>query len=130
MTWGEVPPVIQFHFVAALLALALGTVQLARAKGTPSHRWLGRTWVALMLGVALSSFWIQELRHGQYSWIHGLSAWTLFSTTMGFVAIRRGNVRAHARFMIGTFVGGLLIAGGFAVFGEGRMIGRLIAGLG
>jgi uncharacterized membrane protein len=126
MTWNDVSPTIQLHLIAALLALTAGIVQLVRTKGTVSHRWLGRFWVTLMLAVAISSFWIQELRHGRYSWIHLLSLWTLFSVTVGFLAIRRGNVRLHGRFMIGTFVGGLLVAGAFAVFGEGRIIGRLL----
>ena len=33
--------VIQLHLLAALLALVLGAVQLAAAKGTASHRRLG-----------------------------------------------------------------------------------------
>jgi uncharacterized membrane protein len=128
MHWSEVAPVIQLHLVAAVLALGLGTAQLIRTKGTASHRVLGRVWVVLMLVAASSTFWIQELRPGTYSWIHLLSLWTLFAVIVGFIAIRRGNVRRHGGFMIGTFVGGLLIAGGFAVFGEGRLIGRLLAG--
>ena len=128
MHWGDVDPVIQLHLIAALLALAVGTLQLVRTKGTVSHRWLGRFWVAVMLVVALSSFWIQELRDGRYSFIHLISIWTLFTLAMGVWAIRsRKNAKAHAAWMIGTFVGGLLVAGGLAVFGEGRVIGRLLA---
>ena len=127
MHWSEVAPVIQFHFFGAVVALALGIAQLARTKGTPSHRWLGRGWVSIMVAVALSSFWIQELNDGRYSWIHVISIWTLFSLVMGVWAIRgRRKAGAHAFWMIGTFVGGLLVAGGFAVFGEGRLIGRLL----
>ena len=33
-------------------------------KGTPGHRLLGRAWVALMVAVALSSFWIFEIQRG------------------------------------------------------------------
>ena len=128
MQWAEVSPVIQFHLIAALLALAAGTIQLVRTKGTKSHRWLGRFWVAVMLLVAVSSFWIQELRDGRYSFIHLISIWTLFTLAMGVWAIRgRRKVGAHAAWMIGTFVGGLLVAGGLAAFGEGRVISRLIA---
>ena len=64
-------PVILFHTAAALAALALGALVFTRRKGSASHRLLGRTWVALMLATATSSFWIQS--HGNYSWIHGLS---------------------------------------------------------
>ena len=128
MTWSELTLPIQAHLAAALVALGVGTAQLVRAKGTLSHVWLGRFWVAIMLVAAISSFWIQELNEGRYSWIHGLSLWTLFSLAMAVRAIRARRIAAHASWMIGTFVGGLLVAGGFAVFGQGRVIGRLLGG--
>lgn len=56
------PFVIQLHLLAALLALGLGAVQLAAAKGTPDHRRLGYIWTGMMAVVALSSFFIFELR--------------------------------------------------------------------
>lgn len=126
MQWNDVSLVIQFHFYAALLALIAGIAQLVRPKGTPSHRWLGRVWVGIMVAVAISSFWITELNQGRYSWIHVISVWTLFSLAMGVWRVRVGKVTEHAFWMIGTFIGGLLVAGGFAVFGEGRVIARLL----
>lgn len=72
------PFAIRLHAYAALTAFALGGVQLARTKGTAQHRALGYTWVALMLVVALSLFWIHELRvWGDWSPIHLLSIFTL-----------------------------------------------------
>jgi uncharacterized membrane protein len=104
-------PLIAFHVGLAVAALALGGFVLLRGKGTRPHRLLGRLWVGLMAGVALSSFWIFELRQGAGpSWIHLLSAWTLISLAAAVWFIRRGNVRAHQGFMIGTFAG-LAIAG-------------------
>jgi len=104
-------PVIALHIAAAVLALVLGVVVLARKKGTRSHRLLGRVWVGAMIAVALSSFWIFELRDGAGpSWIHALSVWTLVSLALAVWFIRRGNVRAHQGFMVGTFAG-LTIAG-------------------
>jgi uncharacterized membrane protein len=58
------PFAIQLHAYAALAAFVLGAVQLARVKGTTQHRALGYTWVGLMLIVAISSFWIQDMRVG------------------------------------------------------------------
>lgn len=49
-------PVIQLHLLGALIALGLGAVQLALAKGTAPHRLLGYIWVGMMTVVALSSF--------------------------------------------------------------------------
>lgn len=100
------PLVTGLHLAAAVAALALGAVVLARRKGTPAHKALGRAWVALMAAVALSSFWIFEIRKGAGpSWIHLLSVWTLVSLACALYFIRRGNVRAHRGFMIGTFLG-------------------------
>ena len=49
-------------------------------KGTALHIVVGRIWVALMTLVAMSSFFIYELKiWGNYSPIHFLSAWTLLS---------------------------------------------------
>lgn len=104
-------PIVGLHVLAAALALLIGLVVLVRRKGTRSHRLLGRIWVGAMVAVALSSFWIFELRDGAGpSWIHALSAWTLVSLALAVWFIRRGNVPAHQGFMVGTFAG-LTIAG-------------------
>ena len=63
----EAPLAIQIHAFAALGAFLLGVAQLARVKGTRSHRALGYTWVGLMLLVALSSLLIHELRQWETS---------------------------------------------------------------
>ena len=65
---------IPLHAVAAMAALALGIVQFAAPKGTLPHRTIGWIWVVLMFAVAISSFWIHEIRLvGPFSPIHLLS---------------------------------------------------------
>ena len=104
-------PLIAFHASFAVAALLVGGLVLARRKGTASHKLLGRIWVAAMVAVALSSFWIFEIRRGAGpSVIHLLSVWTLVSLALAVWFIRRGNVRAHRGFMVGTFAG-LAVAG-------------------
>jgi len=116
---------IAVHALLALTALGIGVVVLARRKGTASHKLLGRTWVALMTAVALSSFWIFEIRRGGGpSLIHLLSVWTLISLALAVWFIRRGNVRAHRGFMIGTFIG--LAAAGLGALAPGRALYRLL----
>jgi uncharacterized membrane protein len=116
---------VALHLSAALAALALGLAVLARRKGTASHKALGRAWVALMIVVAVSSFWILEIRKGAGpSWIHLLSAWTLISLACAVVFIRRGNVRAHRGFMVGTFLG--LAGAGLGALAPGRALYRLL----
>src|SRR3954467_13633128 len=58
----DAAPAIPLHALAAMAAFALGIVQFASPKGTLPHRTLGWIWVALMAGVAVSSFWIHQIR--------------------------------------------------------------------
>jgi uncharacterized membrane protein len=116
------PPVL-LHLVAALLALGLGAFNLARPKGTRAHRTLGWVWVALMATAAVSSFWIFGLRHGAGpSPVHLLSVWTLVALVCAIVAIRRGRVRTHKAFMIGTFLG--LLGAGLGALAPGRLLAQ------
>ena len=77
---------IPLHAYAAFLAVILGGIQLTRPKGTGSHKYLGYSWVLLMLWVSISSFWIQTIKIiGPFSPIHFLSIFTIWSV---FEAIR------------------------------------------
>lgn len=114
---------IWVHLLAATAAVIIGSVNLAAAKGTRRHRQLGRLWIGLMVFVTISSLFIRELNDGHFSWIHGLTAWTMFCMVVAIVAVRRGNIRLHAGFMTGTMIGAIT-AGVFAL-----MPGRFIAGL-
>ncbi len=117
-------PVIAFHMLAALVALCVGAANLLRAKGTPSHRLLGRIWVGAMAATALSSFAIQSA--GRFGWIHALSAWTLVSLVMALRTVRAGRVGAHRAWMINTYAG-LAIAGAFTLL-PSRLIGTFFFG--
>lgn len=101
----------------------MGTVQLARTKGTRSHRTIGWTWVALMLTVAVSSLWLPAFLH--LTWIHLFTLLTLVALPVAILHVRRGNVAAHARAMKGLFVGALVIAAILTLL-PGRLIGNLV----
>jgi uncharacterized membrane protein len=119
---------IQAHAYAAVAAFMLGVVQLARLKGTASHRVLGYTWVALMLVVAISSFWIHQIRvWGPWSPIHLLSITSLIFLPYGVVMARRGAMRAHKKTMVGLFAGALVVAG-FFTFMPGRIMHQVLFG--
>lgn len=97
---------VVIHAVAATLAIVLGAANLARKpRGDKAHRVIGRVWLASMYFVAGSSFWIQQIRPGSFSWIHGLSAFTIVTLTLGWWFGHRGNRFAHAGNMIGTYLG-------------------------
>jgi uncharacterized membrane protein len=122
------PLAIQLHAYAALGAFLLGIVQLARVKGTTSHRALGYLWVGLMLIVALSSFWIHELRlWGPWSPIHLLSILSLTMLPLGIYYARSHIVIGHKLTMLGMFAGALVIAGIFT-FAPGRIMSRVLFG--
>ena len=118
---------ITVHLLGAAPALLIGAVMLFLEKGTRFHKALGRVWVALILLVSISSFFIFEIRDGAGpSPIHLLSIWTLVAVSLALYHIRRGNRRAHRGFMIGTYVG-LIIAGTLALE-PGRMLGNSLFG--
>src|SRR6201999_4048814 len=74
----DAAPAIPIPAFAAMAAFALGLVQFAAPKGTLPHRTIGWIWVALMAVVAMSSFWIHQIRLvGPWSPIHLLSIFTL-----------------------------------------------------
>ena len=121
-------PLVQAHVVAALCAFLLGLLQFALPKGSPRHRLLGWVWVVIMALVALSSFGITEVAGpGRFSWIHGLSAYTLLGLVGAVIQARRGKMSAHRNSMIGLFLGALIITGAFAL-SPGRLMGRVVFG--
>ena len=124
----DAAPEIPVHAFAAMAAFALGIVQFAAPKGTLPHRTVGWIWVGLMAIVAVSSFWIHEIRLlGPWSPIHLLSIMVLGLLPVAVVAARRHNVSRHRKTMIGIFTGGLVIAGLFT-FLPGRIMHAVVFG--
>ncbi|MET0194229.1 MAG: DUF2306 domain-containing protein [Hyphomicrobiaceae bacterium] len=124
----DAPLVIQLHAFAAMAAFALGAVQLAGMKGTTQHRGRGFVWVGLMLIVAVSSFWIHEIRlWGPWSPIHLLSILTLVSLPGALYYAHTHQVRRHRNAMLALFLGALVIAGIFT-FVPGRIMHAVVFG--
>jgi uncharacterized membrane protein len=124
----EASPVIQIHAFAAMSAFALGTVQLAARKGTFTHRIVGSVWVALMLIVIISAFFIHELRvWGRWSPIHLLAMFTLVMLPVAVWWAHIHAVERHRRAMLGLYFGALVIAGLFT-FVPGRIMYAVLFG--
>ena len=124
----DAAPAIPLHAFAAMAAFALGVVQLAAPKGTLPHRTLGWIWVSLMVLVAISSFWIHQIRLvGPWSPIHLLSIFTLVMLPIGIWRARRHKVNAHRWTMTSIFVGALVIAGAFTLV-PGRIMHSVLFG--
>jgi uncharacterized membrane protein len=111
------------HVVAALYALAIGPIQILRPRRDHIHRTMGYLWVAAMYYVCFSSFGI--VTEGHFTWLHGLSAFTIITVTLGLVSAIRRNIPAHRGNMIGSYVG-ILVAFCFAVGVPGRSIPQLL----
>lgn len=121
-------PAIPVHALAAMAAFALGVVQFTAPKGTLPHRAIGWIWVLLMLAVALSSFWIHQIKlWGPWSPIHLLSIFTLIMVPLGVWRAHRHQVTGHRRIMIGVFSGALVVAGLFTLL-PGRIMHAVVFG--
>jgi len=111
-----------------MAAFALGIVQFAAPKGTLPHRTIGWIWVLLMFAVAISSFWIHEIRLvGPFSAIHLLSIFAPVMLVLAVLHARRHNVSGHKKAMISIFFGALVVAGLFT-FLPGRIMHAVVFG--
>ncbi|MDX8447251.1 DUF2306 domain-containing protein [Mesorhizobium captivum] len=122
------PPPIPWHAFAAFAVLAIGGAQLAMPKGTPRHRVLGYVWAGLMLVVAISSFWIQQIRLiGPFSPIHILSILVVVSAPLAVWYAHTHKVAAHRSAMIKLYLFALVGAGIFTLL-PGRIMHAVVFG--
>ena len=123
----QAPLLTQIHVVFAVAAIALGALQFIGRKGTRTHRTIGWSWVVVMLVVAGTSVFIRDLNEGGFSITHGFTAWTAIALPLGIMAARRGSVLRHRAFMIGLYVGGLVIAAFFTLTPD-RLLHKVFCG--
>jgi uncharacterized membrane protein len=124
----DAAPAIPLHAFAAMAAFALGLVQFAAPKGTLPHRTVGWIWVALMVVVALSSFWIHQIRLvGPFGPIHLLSIFVLVMLPRAVWKAHSHQVGAHRRIMSLMFLGALVVAGLFTLI-PGRIMHAVVFG--
>ena len=128
------PPEIQIHWVTVSLAFVLGLIIFSLKKGTRFHKALGWGYVTLMTVTMVAAFFIRSpggytLGPGLsgFSLIHLFIPFTAFGLAGALIAIKRGKTRHHARGMIVTFLGALVIAGLFT-FLPGRRMHMLFFG--
>ncbi len=112
------------HVIAALFVLAIGPFQILRRRRDRIHRSMGYLWVAAMYYVCFSSFGI--VSEDRFSWLHGLSAFTIVTVTLGLISAIRRNIPSHLGNMIGSYIG-IAVAFIFAVTVPGRAIPQLLA---
>jgi len=124
----DAAPAIPLHAFAAMTAFVLGLVQFAAPKGTLPHRTIGWIWVLLMAAVAVSSFWIHQIRLlGPWSPIHLLSIFTLAMLPLAVWRAHSHRVTDHRRIMTFIFAGALVVAGLFTLL-PGRIMHTVVFG--
>jgi uncharacterized membrane protein len=124
----DAAPAISLHAFAAMSAFVLGLVQFAAPKGTLPHRTIGWVWVLLMLAVAISSFWVHQIRLvGPWSPIHLISIFVLVMLPLAVWRANRHQVSEHRRAMIALFSGALVVAGLFTLL-PGRVMHAVVFG--
>ncbi len=122
------PSAIILHAFAAMSLIPLTALIFTIKRGSLWHKRLGWAWVLIMATVALSSFWVQEIRlFGPFSPIHALSLFTLGSLTYAIWRIRSGDRRAHRRAMLLLVWGALAGAGAFTLL-PGRIMHMVVFG--
>lgn len=113
------------HLGTVVPAFLIGTYLFLKQKGTPIHKRLGRIYMVLMLFTALITLLMPAVVGptflGHFGFIHLLSLLVLYTVPVAYIAARNGDIKTHRANMIGLYIGGLLIAGGFA-FSPGRLL--------
>ena len=123
------PSPIPWHAFAAFAALAIGVTQLALPKGTSRHRIAGYVWAALMLVIAVSSFWIHDIRLiGPFSPIHLLSILVLVTVPLAVWHARNHSFAMHRKSMIALYVFALVGAGILTLL-PGRVMHDVVFGV-
>lgn len=113
------------HLATIIPAFLIGTYLLINRKGTAHHKLLGKIYMLLMLITAFITLFMQagvgSRFLGHFGFIHLFSFSVFVTIPQAYFAAKNGNIRSHKWNMIGLYVGGLLIAGGFT-FVPGRLL--------
>ncbi|MEZ5538277.1 MAG: DUF2306 domain-containing protein [Thiolinea sp.] len=119
------------HLATVLPAFLLGTYLMISRKGSPLHKLLGKGYMMLMLLTAVISLFMSAQVGptilGHFGFIHLFSLMVLYFVPVAYFAVQKQNMRRHKFSMIGLYVGGLLVAGSFAL-APGRLLHGWIFG--
>ena len=121
---------VQFHILAALVAVALAPLQLWRGRRGAWHRRLGYAWTGAMATLALTALAIPS--HGMalaggFGPLHLLVPVTLGGLWQAVAAARRREIDLHRRIMRQLAFGALGVAGIFTLMPH-RTLGRALFG--
>jgi len=119
------------HLYTVVPSVFIGGSLLVIKKGTLIHKRLGRIYMVLMLFTAIVTLFMPAMVGGRilnhFGWIHLFSFLTLWTVPTAYLAIKKGNVKAHKRKMILLYFGAIIIAGAFT-FTPGRYLHEVFFG--
>jgi len=119
-------PVIQLHIAAAVLAIALGPVALARRSRDRWHKRAGYSWILAMAVLSSTGLFVHSIRLvGPFSPIHLLSLFTLCQLCLAVRDARAGRIAAHRYRMQSLYALALMLTGAFTLY-PGRLISRVL----
>jgi len=124
------PPTIVFiHLMLIIPCIILGAILILGKRGSNFHKNAGKIYLVLM-GITgiLTLFIPAQVGHklfNHFGGLHLLSLLTLWTVPKAWLAIRKGDIKTHKNAMIRLYIGGIIIAGGFAIFAEGRYLNTL-----
>ncbi len=122
--YAKLPVII--HVIAVLPTIPLGGWLLLARKGTALHKQLGKVWLVLMLVTATSAIFIQS--SGGFSWIHLFIPVTFHAAWKVIATARRGDIQAHKRHLVLTYLTALMIPGIAAFLVPGRLMNVMLLG--
>ncbi len=116
MTYNQL---MYIHLATVVPCFIIGTMLILIKKGTFIHKKFGRIYMIMMLITALVTLFMPAqvgprlLNH--FGWIHGFSFLTIYTVPTAYIAIKKGDAKAHKRKMILLYFGAIIIAGGFTL---------------
>jgi uncharacterized membrane protein len=122
--YAKLPIII--HVAAVLPTIPLGGWLLLARKGTALHKQLGKVWLVLMLITATSAIFIQS--NGTFSWIHLFVPMTFHAAWKVVATARRGDIQAHKRHLVFTYLTALMLPGIAAFVLPGRLMNVMLLG--
>ena len=110
------PLAVQAHVATVVPAFVLGTwLLLFSRKGLRWHRALGAVFLGLMVATAIIALFIHRQMPGSpvlgMSPTHLFVPFVLFATWRALDGAMTGNIKQHRRWIMGMFVGALVING-------------------
>ncbi|MGB3592176.1 MAG: DUF2306 domain-containing protein [Nonlabens sp.] len=116
------------HLATVVPCIFIGGYLLLAYKGTPLHKTLGKVYMILMFITAVITIFLPAAvgatLFNHFGWIHLFTLLTLWTVPTAYIAVKKGNIKAHKRKMVLLYIGAIMIAGGFTL-----VPGRYLHGL-